>query len=158
MATAGRAAIFVLQDYLAKTTRTTLEIFCDLTMPIIRYFTFVGGALLALLFVGSSYFPEPNAVKYDEVAKPVVRVTSDRVGPPRVDFDTRMRLESVLTSTAEVQQQEPTDFAGVQPSALLSTPGASIKIERKKIRVAKRVDRRRMATNPLGFQPFHLTW
>jgi hypothetical protein len=127
-------------------------------MPIIRYFTFVGGALFALLFVGSSYFPEPIAVKYDEVAKPVVRVASNRVGPPRVDFDTRMQIESIPTSTAEVQQQEPTNFAGVQPSALLSTPGASIKIERKKIRVARRVDRRRMATNPQWFQPFHLTW
>jgi len=54
-------------------------------MPIIRYFAFVGGALLALLFVASSYFPEPGAVKIADATKPVVRVASDRMGPTRRD-------------------------------------------------------------------------
>jgi hypothetical protein len=41
---------------------------------------------------------------------------------------------------------------------LLPTAAAPIKIERKKTKVAKRADRQKMAANPQGFQPFHLTW
>jgi hypothetical protein len=47
----------------------------------------------------------------------------------------------------------------VQLSAPLATPAAApTKIERKKTTTAKRPDRQRMAANPQGFQPFHLTW
>jgi hypothetical protein len=138
--------------------RNSLKFYSVLTMPIIRYFAFVGGALLALLFVASSYFPGPSAVKIADAAKPVVRVASDWIGPPRVDLDTATQTEIVPAPVAEVLQQEPTSVAEVQPSVPLSTPGASIKIERKKTPVSKRVDRRRMAANPQGFQPFHLTW
>ena len=67
-------------------------------MPLLRYFTFVGGALLALLFVVSSYFPETETINHSDVAKPVIRIVSDRVGPPRVDIDTRVQAISVLRS------------------------------------------------------------
>jgi len=128
-------------------------------MPIIRYFAFVGGALLALLFVASSYFPEPGAVKIADATKPVVRVASDRMGPPRVDFDTALQpAEIVPVPVTKNLQQDPTSVAEAEPSVPLSTPGASIKIERKKTQGLKRVDRRRMAANPQGFQPFHLAW
>jgi hypothetical protein len=110
------------------------------------------------LFLASSYFPEPGAVKITDPAKPVVRVASDWIGPPRVDLDTAKQTEIVPEPVAKVLQQEPTSVAEVQPSVPLSTPGASIKIERKKKPGLKRVDRRRMAANPQGFQPFHLTW
>jgi len=127
-------------------------------MPILRYFTFVGGVLLTLLFVASSYFPEASAVRFADVAKPAVRVATDRVGPPRVDFDTRMRAEIVPSSVAEYLQREQTSVAEAQPSTPPSAPGVSIKIERKKTRVAKRLDRGRMAAGSQRFQPFHFTW
>jgi hypothetical protein len=142
-------------NWIGKQAKLT-EISFGLNMPIIRYFSFVGGALLALLFVASSYFPEPGAVKIADAAKPVVRVASDWIGPPRVDLDTGTQTE--IAPVAKILQQEPTTVAEVQPSVPLSTPGASIKIERKKTQGSKRVDRRRMAANPQGFQPFHLTW
>jgi hypothetical protein len=129
-----------------------------LIMPITRYFAFVGGALLALLIVASSYFPDPGAVKTVDAAKPAVRVASDWIGPPRVDFDTATQTEIVLAPVAKVLQQEPTSVAEVRPSVPLSTLGASIKIERKKTQGSKRVNPRRLAANPQGFQPFHLTW
>jgi len=53
-------------------------------MPLLRYFTVVGGALLVLLLVVSSYFPETEAVNHSDAARPVIRAASDRVGPPRV--------------------------------------------------------------------------
>jgi hypothetical protein len=84
-------------------------------MPILRYFTFVGGALLTLLFVASTYFPEASAVRYADVAKPAVQVASDRVGPPRVDFDTHMRTEIAPASIAGIPlQQEPISVAEAQ--------------------------------------------
>jgi len=126
-------------------------------MPLLRYFTVVGGALLALLFVVSSHFPETEAVNHSDAARPVIRTASDRVGPPRVDIDTRVQTAAVPTSIPEVLQQAPSRDAEPQLSAPLPTPAAA-KIERKKTRVAKRPDRQRMAANPQGFQPFHLAW
>ena len=128
-------------------------------MPLLRYFTFVGGALLALLIVVSSYFPETETITHRDVARPVIRIASDRVGPPRVDIDTRVQAAVVPTSVPEILQQAPARVAEVPLSATLPTLAAApIKIERKKTRVAKRPDRQRMAANPQGFQPFHLTW
>jgi hypothetical protein len=128
-------------------------------MPLLRYFTFVGGALLALLIVVSSYFPETETITHRDVARPVIRIASDRVGPPRVDIDTRVQTAAVPTSVPEILQQAPARVAEVPLSAPLPTLAAApIKIERKKTRVAKRPDRQRMAANPQGFQPFHLTW
>ena len=59
-------------------------------MPLARYFLFVGGALLALLFVSDAYFPKlPVAVRADEgVDKATIRIHSDRKWPERVVFDT----------------------------------------------------------------------
>ena len=127
-------------------------------MPLLRYFTFVGGALLALLFVVSSYFPEAETINHSDVAKPVIRIVSDRVGPPRVDIDTRVQAAVVPISVPDILQQAPTHDAEVRLSASLPTPAAPIKIERKKPRVAKRPDRQRIAANPQGFPPFRLTW
>jgi hypothetical protein len=127
-------------------------------MPVLRYFTFVGGALLALLIGVSSFLPEPETITRPEAARPVIRIASDSVGPPRVDIDTRVQIAVVPASVPEILQQAPARVAEAQISAPLSTPASPVRIERKKTRVAKRVDRQRMAANPQGFQPFHLTW
>jgi hypothetical protein len=128
-------------------------------MPLLRYFTFVGGALLLLLIVMSSYFPEPETITHRDVARPVIRIASDRVGPPRVDIDTRVQTAVIPTSVPDILPQTPACDAEAQLSASLPTPAAAaIKIERKKTRVAKRPDRLRVAANPQGFQPFRLTW
>ena len=131
----------------------------DGIMPLLRYFTFVGGALLALLMVVSSYFPSTEIITPSYVARPVIRIASDRVAPARVDIDTRVQTAVVPTSVPEVPQEAPPRVAEAQLSAPLRPPAAApIKIERKKTRIAKRSDRSRMAANPQGFQPFHLTW
>jgi hypothetical protein len=127
-------------------------------MPLLRYFTFVGGALLALLIVVSSYFPETETINYRDVPRPVIRIASYRVGPPRVDIDTRVQTAVVPTPAPDILQQAPSRVAEAQLSAPLPTSAAPVKIERKKVRVAKRPDRQRVAANPQGFQPIHLTW
>jgi hypothetical protein len=127
-------------------------------MPLLRYFTFVGGALLALLVVVSSYFPGTEIITAGNVARPVIRIASDRVGPARVDIDTRVQTAVVPKSAPEVPQEAPPRVAETQRAPLLMPAAAPIKNERKKTRVARGPDRRRMAANPQGFQPFHLTW
>ncbi len=59
-------------------------------MPVLRYFVFVGGALLALLFVSNAYLPKmPDELRVDTgLDKSVIRIHSDRKWPERVVFDT----------------------------------------------------------------------
>jgi hypothetical protein len=129
-------------------------------MPLLRYFTFVGLALLALLMVVSSTFPGTEIITPNYVGRPVIRIASNRVGPARVDIDTRVQTVVVPTSVPEVPQDAPPSVVEAQLSAPHPTPAAApIKIERRKARIARGgPDRRRMAANPQRFQPFHLTW
>jgi hypothetical protein len=127
-------------------------------MPLFRYFIFVGGALLALLVVLSSFLPEPETIARAEAIRPVIRIASDRVVPARVELDTRVQIAVVPASVAEIPPPAPGRVAETQIRAPLPTPALPAKIERKKTRIAKRPDRQRMAAYPQGFQAFHLTW
>ena len=66
-------------------------------MPVARYFLFVGGVLLALLFISDAYAPKApvvNAMETGAIAtgvdKSVIRIRSDRKWPERVVFDTNL--------------------------------------------------------------------
>ncbi len=140
-------------------------------MPLFRYFTVAGGALLALLFVVSGLFPETETVNRGDVARPVIRIASDRVGPPRVDIDTSSQAAAIPASVPDIVQA-PAQVAEARPGSSAPTRAVSaptravsaptravaIKIEHK-TKVAKRPDRERMAANPpQGSQPFRSTW
>jgi hypothetical protein len=124
-------------------------------MPLLRYFTVAGGALLALPLVVSGYFPETETINRSDVARPVIRIASDRVGPPRVDIDTRVQASVIPALAPDIVQQSPSRVLEGRLGAAPPKPAAAVKIERK--RVAKRPDRQRMAANP-GFQPFRSSW
>jgi hypothetical protein len=140
-------------------------------MPLFRYFTVAGGALLALLFVVSGFFPETETVNRGDVARPVIRIASDRVGPPRVDIDTSSQAPAIPASVPDIVQA-PAQVAEARPGSSAPTRAVSaparavsaptravaIRIEHK-TKVAKRPDRERMAANPpQGSQPFRSTW
>ena len=127
-------------------------------MPLLRYFTFVGGALVALLFVVSPFLTQTETVARHEAVRPVIRIASDRVGPPRVDFDTRLQTTVVPALDPGMLPQASAREAEARLAVPLATSAAPIKIEQKKTRIAKRPDRQRMAANPQGPQPLHLTW
>jgi hypothetical protein len=82
-------------------------------MPIFRYFMFVGGALLALLFVAN--YALPNAPDAQTVATanseaPLIRIRSDRKLPERVVLDTAqptIAQPAVQTAAAIVAPQPP---------------------------------------------------
>ena len=62
-------------------------------MPLARYFSFVGVALLALLFGVDAYLPKPPIADSANAANAatalsVIRIHSDRKWPERVEFDT----------------------------------------------------------------------
>jgi hypothetical protein len=62
-------------------------------MPVLRYFLFVGGALLALLFA-ADYVVPPQAVatahSAPSIDKTIVRIRSDQKPPERVVYDTSL--------------------------------------------------------------------
>jgi hypothetical protein len=59
-------------------------------MPLARYFSFVGGVLLALLFMLDAYLPKPPAAAKAKVDLPVIRIHTDRKWPERIVYDTSL--------------------------------------------------------------------
>src|SRR5438128_2284892 len=73
-------------------------------MPVARYFLFVGGALLALLFALDAFAPQQVAVASNSapsIDKTVVRIRSDQKPPERVVYD--MSLPTIVPPTAKTQ-------------------------------------------------------
>jgi hypothetical protein len=125
-------------------------------MPLLRYFVFVGGALLALLFISDAYLPKMPEVARADSDLPVIRIHSERKWPARVVFDTNQPTivpAPAATTTASVQV--PADVADVpakarmreafaqlpqpdQPQAQLSDPKKPEKPVQRKRKIAKR--------------------
>jgi hypothetical protein len=104
-------------------------------MPVARYFVFMGGVLLTLLFMIDAYLPkEPvlsSAVESAPAANPALRIRSDRKWPERVVYDTSVptvvppeATKTAAASAAPVTQMS--DKAQLRESfAQLATPGPS---------------------------------
>lgn len=96
-------------------------------MPLLRYFIFVGGSLLALLFVVNAAFPTeplPGNLTSSGSDLPPVRIHSERKLPDRVVFDTSAVLPGhtqpapVVLAQAKSQPRVQVQ-AQSQPQALL---------------------------------------
>ena len=73
-------------------------------MPVARYFLFVGGVLLALLFLVDVYVPSQAVVASHaapSIDRTVVRIRSDQNLPERVVYDTS--LPTIVPPVAKVQ-------------------------------------------------------
>ena len=73
-------------------------------MPVARYFLFVGGILLALLFALDAFAPQQMVVAGNaapSINKTVVRIRSDQKLPERVVYDTS--LPTIVPSAAATQ-------------------------------------------------------
>lgn len=86
-------------------------------MPIFRYFVFVGGALLALLFAADFMWPTSpvaQAVAGASYDQPVIRIRSDRHLPERVVLDTSQpTIAAPVTKMAAVAAPQPPTPADV---------------------------------------------
>lgn len=82
-------------------------------MPLMRYFTFVGGVLLALLFMLDAYLPKPAVLDRGAGNLPVIRIHSDRKWPERVVYDTsRPTIVPTSTASSEVVIRAPIVMTG----------------------------------------------
>lgn len=73
-------------------------------MPVARYFLFVGGVLLALLFLIDAYVPSQAVVASHaapSIDRNVVRIRSDQKLPERVVYDTS--LPTIVPPASKVQ-------------------------------------------------------
>lgn len=86
-------------------------------MPLARYFSFVGGALLALLLILDACLPKVPAAERANANLPVIRIHSDRKWPERVVYDT--------TIPTIIPAQIASGEAGVPTR--VAVPGVSIK-------------------------------
>jgi hypothetical protein len=94
-------------------------------MPLMRYFLYVGAALLALLFVAGEAFPTLPVAPVAEAANtaadvPMIRIHTDRKWPERVVFDTS------APTIVPAQTHIATNEAGV--AAPVTAADASIKV------------------------------
>jgi hypothetical protein len=73
-------------------------------MPIIRYFVFVGGLLVALLFAIDRYLPTPPENGHaSDPDRTIIRIRSARSLPEKIVFDTRPQTAApVLANTDAV--------------------------------------------------------
>ncbi|MDI3566914.1 hypothetical protein [Bradyrhizobium sp. Arg816] len=98
-------------------------------MPIIRYFVFVGGLLLALLFAADWYLPAP--VERAAAADPdrtIIRINSARSLPEKIVFDTRLRTDVSKIAQAD-PVPEPQQQIREAMAAMPEAPPAQIKKE-----------------------------
>ncbi|MBU6464102.1 MAG: hypothetical protein KGI99_18485 [Bradyrhizobium sp.] len=125
-------------------------------MPVMRYFLFVGAALLALLFVVSAELPSSPVVKATNTAAdlPMIRIHSDRKWPERVVFDTSAKpvvVAPVQTASIAPAPPVPAQAADVPTTRLTArdayaqlTPADLKKREAKPAR-KRRVARKRVS-------------
>jgi hypothetical protein len=73
-------------------------------MPLVRYFVYVGGVLLGLLFLADWYFPTPNAataVADNDVDRSIIRIHSRHKWPDAIQMDTRAPMPAPAPVIAE---------------------------------------------------------
>jgi hypothetical protein len=80
-------------------------------MPLARYFLFVGGTLLALLFALNAYIPSPVGarVPVETIDRPVVRIHSAQKLPERIVIDTSIAtiIPPVVVAEVTAKPQQP---------------------------------------------------
>ena len=127
-------------------------------MPVARYFLFVGGVLLALLFALNAYLPKSTEVARAESDLPVIRIHSDRKWPERVVFDTNRPLvapvqvatteasppaPAIAEASANARQREA--FAQLQPSDAKLLNVSEAKQPASKLPPKRKIAKRRAA-------------
>jgi hypothetical protein len=141
------------------------------SMPVARYFLFVGGMLLALLFALDAFAPQQMVVA-DNIApsKTVMRIRSDQKWPERVVYDTSLPTivpSAAATRIAAAPAEDVGAQARVRDSFAQFVPAEAKKLEKqpepqapRKRKIAKIRQPTRVAQQPhFGFGFFgSSTW
>src|SRR5580693_7325192 len=79
-------------------------------MPLVRYFVYVGGMLLGLLFLADWYFPTSTAATVtsdNDVDRSIIRIHSNHKWPAAIQMDTRAPMPAVAPVMAEAAAPAP---------------------------------------------------
>jgi hypothetical protein len=88
-------------------------------MPLMRYFGFVGSALLLLLFALNWYLPQPVGGPVPAVAdRPVIRISSIEKLPERVVMDTSLPTIVPPPTALEFAERWPGEIRAVEATPL----------------------------------------
>src|SRR3954451_9611827 len=127
-------------------------------MPVARYFLFVGGVLLALLFALDAFAPQQVAVASNSAAsidKTVVRIRSDQKPPERVVYD--MTLPTIVpppvakTQVAAAPVVDANAQARVRDTFAQFVPAEAKKLEPQQAPRKRKVAKARPAAPPMRF-------
>lgn len=81
-------------------------------MPLMRYFVFVSGVLLALLFIADACLPKLPTAEKTAALPPVVRIYSDQKWPERIVYDTSVTVvRSAPAANSEAAGSAPPTIA-----------------------------------------------
>jgi hypothetical protein len=107
-------------------------------MPIVRYITWVGASLLALLFVANWFLPESLPEPTHEATdRPVIRIASIQQPPERIVIDTSQpTIVPPPTLFGDAEPDQPSSHLESYASATL--PATVVNLEQKKRKVVKR--------------------
>jgi hypothetical protein len=131
-------------------------------MPLARYFSFVGGVLLALMFVLDAFLPKGPVVDRADANLPVIRIHSERKWPERIVFDTSLPtiippqiasdeasiLVPATTTDVSVKGREREAFAQMQPSDAKQLQPSNPKKREPKLQRKRKIARRHTAPQP----------
>ena len=97
-------------------------------MPIVRYFLFVGGLLLALLFAADQYLPAPvERAGPSDPDRTIIRIASARSLPEKIVFDTSQRADLPTIAQADPLPEEPRQQVREATAATNVEPAAEVK-------------------------------
>jgi hypothetical protein len=120
-------------------------------MPLARYFLYVGGALLALLFISDPYLPKLPVADWGNSRPAIIHIHSDQKWPERIVYDTSLptavpaQITNIEANVAPPEivpsATEREAFAQLQPSSQLS----DAKKREPKLQHQRKIAKRRAA-------------
>lgn len=106
-------------------------------MPLARYFFFVGGVLLALLFAVDAYAPKLPAVDRTVADLPAIRIHSDRKWPEPVVYDTnRPTIVPVQIAKTETVVPAPASAADISAKVRVRDAFAQLPFDPKQAQLS----------------------
>jgi hypothetical protein len=123
-------------------------------MPLMRYFVYVGGALLALLLIANAYLPALPAVEKSasDVDRSIIRIHSDKKWPERVVFDTTRPTITPAPAVRVADVPAPQKSAAAEPQkGQVREAYAQLRPNPNELRtVEPKRKRKPVAKNPIG--------
>ena len=102
----------------------------DIVMPIVRFITWVGTSLLALVFVADWYLPKPLPEPAgDAINKPVIRIASVQQPPERIIIDTSQ--PTIVPPPTLVENAAPSEPSPLQSYASAAPPMTVVDVDYK---------------------------